>query len=103
MVVGHNPATERKFLRRFPGHGFGPWLDTLALGKMCVPGLPDYSLSTLCDSLGLTPSVDALLPGRRWHDALYDALGSLLVVRFLVRELKLSSQPLEVLGRALGK
>ena len=79
------------------------WLDTLALGKMCVPGLPDYSLSTLCDSLGLTPSVDALLPGRRWHDALYDALGSLLVVRFLVRELKLSSQPLEVLGRALGK
>ena len=103
VVVGHNPATERKFLRRFPGHGFGPWLDTLALGKMCVPGLPDYSLSTLCDSLGLTPSVDALLPGRRWHNALYDALGSLLVVRFLVRELKLSSQPLEVLGRALGK
>lgn len=103
VVVGHNPATERKFLRRFPGHGFGPWLDTLALGKMCVPGLPDYSLSTLCDSLGLTPSVDALLPGRRWHDALYDALGSLLVVRFLVWELKLSSQPLEVLGRALGK
>lgn len=31
VVVGHNPATERKFLRRFPGHGFGPWLDTLAL------------------------------------------------------------------------
>lgn len=31
VVVGHNPATERKFLRRFPGHGFGrgwirwPW------------------------------------------------------------------------------
>ena len=24
VVVGHNPATERKFLRRFPGHGFGP-------------------------------------------------------------------------------
>lgn len=42
-------------------------------------------------------------PAARWHDALYDALGSLLVVRFLVRELKLSSQPLEVLGRALGK
>lgn len=103
VVVGHNPATERKFLRRFPGHGFGPWLDTLALGKMCVPGLPDYSLSTLCDALGLTSSANALLPGRRWHDALYDALASLLVVRFLVRELKLSSQPLEVLGKAVGK
>ena len=54
VVVGHNPATERKFLRRFPGHGFGPWLDTLALGRMCVPGLADYSLSSLCGALGLT-------------------------------------------------
>ena len=69
VVVGHNPATERKFLRRFPGHGFGPWLDTLALGRMCVPGLEDYSLSSLCGALGLTCSVEALLPARRWHDA----------------------------------
>ena len=85
VVVGHNPATERKFLRRFPGHGFGPWLDTLALGRMCVPGLEDYSLSSLCGALGLTCSVEALLPARRWHDAMYDALASLLIVRFLVK------------------
>ena len=98
---GHNPATERKFLRRFPGHGFGPWLDTLALGRMCVPGLEDYSLSSLCGALGLTCSVEALLPARRWHDALYDALASLLIVRFLVKELNLSGQPLEVLGKAV--
>lgn len=103
VVVGHNPATERKFLRRFPGHGFGPWLDTLALGRMCVPGLPDYSLSTLCGALGLEKSVTAMLPGRRWHDALYDALASLMVVRFLVRELHLSCQPLGVLGKAMDK
>ncbi len=103
VVVGHNPATERKFLRRFPGHGFGPWLDTLALGKMCVPGLPDYSLSTLCDALGVTPSVTAILPDKKWHDALYDALGSLMVLRLLVKELKLESRPLEVFGKALGK
>lgn len=101
VVVGHNPATERKFLRRFPGHGFGPWLDTLALGRMCVPGLADYSLSSLCGALGLTCSVEALLPSRRWHDALYDALASLLIVRFLVKELNLSGQPLEVLGKAV--
>ncbi|PNC95201.1 3'-5' exonuclease [Akkermansia muciniphila] len=101
VVVGHNPATERKFLRRFPGHGFGPWLDTLALGRMCVPGLADYSLSSLCGALGLTCSVEALLPARRWHDALYDALASLLIVRFLVKELNLSGQPLEVLGKAV--
>ena len=82
-------------------HGFGPWLDTLALGRMCVPGLEDYSLSSLCGALGLTCSVEALLPARRWHDALYDALASLLIVRFLVKELNLSGQPLEVLGKAV--
>ena len=32
VVVGHNPATERKFLRRFPGHGFGPWLEDVRAG-----------------------------------------------------------------------
>lgn len=103
VVVGHNPATERKFLRRFPGHGFGPWLDTLMLGRMCVPGLTDYSLSSLSDALGVTAGVDALLPGRGWHDALYDALASLLILGVLVRELNLGHQPLEVLGKAVGK
>lgn len=68
---------------------------------MCVPGLADYSLSSLCGALGLTCSVEALLPSRRWHDALYDALASLLIVRFLVKELNLSGQPLEVLGKAV--
>ena len=48
-----------------------------------------------------TCSVEALLPARRWHDALYDALASLLIVRFLVKELNLSGQPLEVLGKAV--
>ena len=32
---------------------------------------------------------------------LYDALASLLIVRFLVKELNLSGQPLEVLGKAV--
>ncbi len=103
VVVGHNPATERKFLRRFPGHGFGPWLDTLALGKMCVPGLPDYSLSTLCDALGVTEAVSAVLPNKKWHDALYDALASMMVLKFLVKELKLKNHPLEVFGKAISK
>jgi len=55
----------------------------------------------LCGALGLTCSVEALLPARRWHDALYDALASLLIVRFLVKELNLSGQPLDVLGKAV--
>ncbi len=103
VVVGHNPATERKFLRRFPGHGFGPWIDTLTLGRMCVPGLADYSLSTLAEALGLRDELHSYLPHKQWHDALYDALASLLVLRFLVKELRLKSHPLSVLGKAVLK
>lgn len=94
VVLGHNPATEQRFLKTFPGHGFGPWLDTLALTRQAVPGLEDYSLSSICDTLGLTPELQALMPDRRWHDALFDAAASLAVLRFLVRELQMQDTPL---------
>lgn len=96
-VVGHNPATEQRFLRAFPGHGFGPWLDTLALARRALPGLGDYSLSAVCGALGLTAELQALIPGRQWHDALFDAAGSLLILRFLVKELQMESTPLRAL------
>ena len=33
VVVAHGKGTEKRFLRAFPGHGFGPWIDTVpALG-----------------------------------------------------------------------
>ncbi|MCX7869862.1 MAG: hypothetical protein N2322_07920, partial [Terrimicrobiaceae bacterium] len=28
-LLAHGAATERRFLRAFPFHGFGPWVDTL--------------------------------------------------------------------------
>lgn len=92
-VVGHNPATEQRFLRAFPGHGFGPWVDTLQLARQALPQLPDHSLSTVCDALGLTAELNALLPDRRWHDALYDAAASLLLLRFLVQALHMEEAP----------
>lgn len=96
-VVGHNPATEQRFLRAFPGHGFGPWLDTLALARRALPGLGDYSLSGVCEALGLTAELRELMPGRQWHDALFDAAGSLLILRFLVKELHMENAPLRAL------
>lgn len=92
-VVGHNPATEQRFLRAFPGHGFGPWADTLQLARQALPQLPDHSLSTVCDALELTAELNALLPDRRWHDALYDAAASLLLLRFLVQALQMEEVP----------
>ncbi len=43
----------------------------------------------------------ALAPGRRWHDALYDAAGSLCLLRALVRGLHIEEATLGGLSFAL--
>lgn len=101
VVVGHNPATEMRFLSTFPGHGFGPWLDTLLLARKALPTLKDHSLGNVCDALRITPQVDALVPGKRWHDALYDAAGSLELLRAITRGLQMQHAPLRGLSFAL--
>lgn len=100
VVIGHNPSTEQRYLRAFPGHGFGPWLDTLVLARRAIPGLPDYALGSICDIMGITPQVDALVP-RRWHDALYDATASLLLLRALIQGLGMEAHPLGSLAYAI--
>ncbi len=86
VVVAHGAGTEKRFLRAFPFHGFGPWLDTLVLAKKFLPHLPDHALSTICDHCGLTPEVSALHPTGRWHDALYDATACLAILRHLMKD-----------------
>lgn len=97
VVVAHGKGTEKRFLRAFPGHGFGPWVDTLLLARAAWPEIEDHSLSALCDHLGLTPAVQSMLPGRRWHDALYDAGASLVLLEHLVEAFDLADKPLECL------
>jgi DNA polymerase-3 subunit epsilon len=94
VVVAHGAGTEKRFLRAFPLHGFGPWLDTLTLARRFWPGVRDYSLETLIAAGGLQASLDAACPGRRFHDALYDAVASLLVLRHVVQEAGLSAVPM---------
>lgn len=101
VVVGHNPSTEQRYLRAFPAHGFGPWLDTLALARHCIPSLTDYSLGAVCDALCATAEVDKLVPGKTWHDALYDAVASLAVLRAIVSGLRLQERPLSALHFAM--
>ena len=83
VIVAHGAGTEKRFLRTFPFHGFGPWLDTLSVARRAWPGLADYSLEGLTGALGFGTELTALCPGLRFHDALYDAVGSLLVLRAL--------------------
>jgi len=97
VVVAHGKGTEKRFLRAFPGHGFGPWIDTLLLARAAWPELPDHSLSALCETRGLTPRIQQILPGRRWHDALYDALASAALLEDLIAAFRLAEQPIEAL------
>ncbi|MFN5961796.1 MAG: exonuclease domain-containing protein [Verrucomicrobiota bacterium] len=94
VVVAHSAGTEKRFLRTFPMHGFGPWLDTVVLARRAWPNLPDYSLEALITNFGFRAELDALCPGLRFHDALYDAVGALLVLRQLVQTAGLMDGPL---------
>jgi len=91
VVVAHGAGTERRFLRAFPMHGFGPWLDTLALSRAVWPEMPDYSLGAVVGTLGLESRVRATCPGADWHDALFDAVACLALLHHCIRELDLGS------------
>lgn len=97
VVVAHGKGTEKRFLRAFPGHGFGPWIDTLLLARAAWPDAPDHSLGALAESRGLTPVIGGLVPGRRWHDALYDAVASLVLLGDLIATFNLAEHPIDSL------
>jgi DNA polymerase III subunit epsilon len=78
VVVAHSAGTEKRFLRAFPLHGFGPWVDTLTLARKAWPGMADYSLEALTAALGFREELDARCPGLAFHDA------ALLVLRTFV-------------------
>lgn len=95
-VVAHGHGTEKRFLRAFPGHQFGPWVDTLQLARAAWPTLPSHSLGALCQELDLLTFAKHA-PERSWHDALFDALASLALLAHLVQEFSLQEAPLATL------
>ena len=95
IVVAHGKGTEKRFLRAFPGHGFGPWIDTLLLARAAWPDLPSHSLGNLCEAHGLTTTIQALVPEKSWHDALFDAVASLALLAHLIETHHLADQPVE--------
>ena len=97
VVVAHGHGTEKRFLRAFPGHSFGPWIDTLSLARAAWPDLPSFALGALCEQFDLVPRLDEIHPGRRWHDALYDASASALLLDHLIGSLGLAEKPLDLL------
>jgi len=99
-IVAHGSGTEKRFLRAFPLHGFGPWVDTLTLSRKILPGRSTYALLDLVVGLGLDDEIRAQLPDFRWHEALSDALASLFLLRKLIELAGIADHPAEAL---LGK
>ena len=86
-LVAHNVATERRFLQRTaPLHRFDRWIDTLTLSRVAFPRLPSHALGDVLASLGLVERVEALCPGRTFHDALFDAVGSAVLLVHLLEQ-----------------
>lgn len=99
-IVAHGAATEKRFLRAFPFHGFGPWLDTLKLSRAVWPALDSFALGDLIAALGLEAELRSIHPEFRWHDALSDALASLILLRRIVAETGTGGEAAEILLRA---
>lgn len=96
-LVAHGSGTEKRFLRAFPLHGFGPWVDTLTLSRKILPGRSSYALSDLVTELELLSEAQTLLPDFRWHEALSDSIASLLLLRKLIALSSLQDHPVEVI------
>ena len=101
-LAAHNIGTERKFLRRAaPLHSFGPWIDTLRLARHVRPDLEGHSLSAVCDAMTLTVRVHEFCPGRNWHDALFDAFASALILEHCLAMPGRGDVSVEALSRGL--
>ena len=96
-VVAHGAGTEKRFLRTFPLHGFAPWVDTLTLARKAFPDLASHSLGTVSDHLNVSDETASLCPGRQWHDALFDSVASLLILREIIAKFGLEGKPLETI------
>jgi DNA polymerase-3 subunit epsilon len=94
VVVAHGAGTEKRFLRAFPMHGFAPWVDTLKVAQAAFPHQPDYSLEALSQMLGVVEATQAHCPNSTFHDALFDAVASLLVLREILLRADLSNAPI---------
>lgn len=97
VLIAHNASVERRYLRAFPGHGFGPWIDTLPLARRFYPQLSSHRLGDLVATFQLEAALEQLCPDLHWHDALYDAAAALLFLQHLIRTAGLENQPLRLL------
>lgn len=97
VVVAHGAGTEKRFLRTFPMHGFSPWIDTLHISRKLLPDTPDHALGSLIENLNAYDELKAFCPKLSWHDALFDAVACLILLKKLIEKIPGSTQRQEIL------
>lgn len=97
VLIAHACGTEKRYLRSFPGHTFGPWVDSLTLSKASLPELKSHKLGSLLPYMGEEITGTDYLSKKTWHDALYDAAASFFFVKELVKDLDLYEHPTSLL------
>ncbi|MBT7982645.1 MAG: 3'-5' exonuclease [Akkermansiaceae bacterium] len=85
VVVAHGAGTEKRFLRNFPMHGFEPWIDTLQLARKLMPDAKNHSLNGLVKEIGKEHEISKYCPNLNWHDALFDSVASLVLLKSLLK------------------
>ena len=98
-VVAHGHGTEKRFLRAFPGHGFGPWIDTLHLSRKIWPDLESHSLGSVCEHCNIVEKIKDVVPDKSWHDALFDAAASMILLEFIIQDHELTTRDLSTLAQ----
>ena len=98
-VVAHGSGTEKRFLRAFPFHRFGPWVDTLKIAHAALPSADGHSLENLVGFLSTKSQHElrSLCPDRKWHDALFDSVASLILLRDILTECELEDKLANIL------
>jgi DNA polymerase III epsilon subunit-like protein len=115
-LCAHNASFEKHLLKALwpyprsspdflnPGRNvadWGPWIDTLRLYELVFPMLTEHGLGALLDAFGLKEQLEIIADDRcpsgrrRYHCALYDALGSAMLLTHLGRLPGYEDLPLE--------
>jgi DNA polymerase-3 subunit epsilon len=97
VLVAHGHGTEKKFLQQFPGHGLGPWVDTLTLARRWCKGLESHRLATVVGGLDQEEALRELCPEYDWHDALFDAVGCLVILKKMIESGDLADRAVSLL------
>ncbi|MBD3419743.1 MAG: hypothetical protein GF398_06460 [Chitinivibrionales bacterium] len=103
-VAAYNIGTEKNVLDgAFPFHEISQWIDILKVVRCIFPDAKSHALEDIVVRLDLSEYVKSLCPGRKPHDAMYDATMAAAVLERVLSHARLSACTLDMLVNAHPK